>query len=91
MQKEITEAFVAAANSKAFKAVAEKKFFELQVLTGEDADKRAAQLEVNTAFLFNKYHEQIGAKVKSAKELGLPAPADFDKWWPPKGYKPVGA
>ena len=27
-------------------------------------------------------------KVKSPKELGLPDPADFDKWWPPKGYKP---
>jgi len=21
--------------------------------------------------------------------VGLPKPADFDKWWPPKGYKPL--
>jgi len=42
------------------------------VLTGEAADKRAAQLESQTAYLFNRYNKQIGAKVKSAKELGLP-------------------
>jgi len=89
VQKEITDAFVKAANSSAFKAVAESKFFELQVLTGEAADKRAAQLETNTAYLFNRYKDQIGAPVKSAKELGLPEPKDFDKWWPPQGYKPV--
>jgi len=89
VQKQVTEAFVAAANSDAFKKVAESKFFELQVLTGEAADKRAAQLEAQTAYLFNRYNDQIGAKVKSAKELGLPDPKDFDKWWPPQGYKPV--
>jgi tripartite-type tricarboxylate transporter receptor subunit TctC len=91
IQKEITAAFIKAANSPAFKAVAAKKFFELQVLTGEAADKRAAQLEAKTAYLFNLYREQIGGKVVTAKELGLPDPKDFDKWWPPKGYKPVGA
>jgi tripartite-type tricarboxylate transporter receptor subunit TctC len=89
VQKAITEAFVAAANSAAFKKVAVSKFFELQVLTGEAADKRAAQLEAQTAYLFNRYNAQIGAKVKSAKDLGLPEPKDFEKWWPPKGYKPV--
>ena len=26
---------------------------------------------------------------KTPEELGLPDPADFDKWWPPKGYKPL--
>ncbi|MCF8475832.1 MAG: tripartite tricarboxylate transporter substrate binding protein [Pseudolabrys sp.] len=91
VQKEVTAAFVKAAGSPAFKAVAEKKYFELQVLTGEAADKRAAQLETNTAHLFNQYRDQVGGKVVSAKELGLPEPKDFDKWWPPQGYKPVGA
>jgi putative tricarboxylic transport membrane protein len=90
IQKEITDAFVKAVNSPAFSALCEKKFFEKQILTGEAADKRAAQLEVNTAFLFNQYRSQIGGKVLTAKQLGLPAPEDFDKWWPPKGYKPVG-
>ena len=91
IQKEITAAFVQAVKSPAFTAVCEKKFFERHILTGEAADKRAAQLEVNTAYLFNKYREQIGGKVMTAKQLGLPSPEDFDKWWPPKGYKPVGA
>lgn len=90
VQNEITEAFVAAAKSAAFSAVCKKKFFEQQVLTGEAADKRAAQLEASTAFLFNKYKDQVGGKVKSAKDLGLPDPDDFEKWWPPQGYKPVG-
>lgn len=89
IQTQITETFIKAANSPAFKAVAEKKFFELQVLTGEAADKRAAQLETNTAYLFNKYKSQIGGKVMTAQQLGLPSPEGFDKWWPPKGYKPV--
>jgi tripartite-type tricarboxylate transporter receptor subunit TctC len=90
VQKEVTEAFVKAINSDAFKKVAKAKFFELQVLTGKAADKKAAMLEAQTADLFNRYQGQIGAKVKTAKELGLPDPKDFDKWWPPKGYKAVG-
>jgi tripartite-type tricarboxylate transporter receptor subunit TctC len=91
IQKEVTDAFVAAVKSAAFTAVCEKKYFERHILTGEAADKRAAQLETSTAYLFNKYRDQIGGKVMSAKQLGLPSPEDFDKWWPPKGYKPVGA
>jgi tripartite-type tricarboxylate transporter receptor subunit TctC len=90
VQKQITEAFTAAINSDAFKKVAESKFFEIEILTGEAADKKAARLEAQTAELFNKYQKQVGAKVKSAKELGLPDPKEFDKWWPPQGYKPVG-
>jgi tripartite-type tricarboxylate transporter receptor subunit TctC len=90
IQKEITEAFVKAVASAAFKEVAAKQFFEIEVLTGEAADKRAASLEVNAADIFNRFKDQMGAKVKSQKELGLPDPKDFDKWWPPQGYKPVG-
>jgi tripartite-type tricarboxylate transporter receptor subunit TctC len=90
VQKQITEAFTKAIHSEAFKKVAESKFFEIEVLTGEAADKKAARLEAQTAELFNKYQKQVGAKVKTAKELGLPDPKDFDKWWPPQGYKPVG-
>lgn len=90
VQKQVTEAFVAAINSAAFKKTAESKYFEIEILTGEAADKKAAMLEAQTADLFNRYQEQIGAKVKTSKELGLPDPKDFDKWWPPQGYKPVG-
>jgi putative tricarboxylic transport membrane protein len=89
VQKEIADAFTKAIHSDAFKKVAAAKYFEIQVLTGEDADKKAARLEAQTAALFTKYQKSIGAKVKSGKELGLPDPKEFDKWWPPKDYKPV--
>jgi hypothetical protein len=26
--------------------------------------------------------------VKTAEQLGLPKPEDFDGWWPPEGYMP---
>jgi hypothetical protein len=32
--------------------------------------------------------DQIGKKVLGSAQLGLPAPQDFGKWWPPKGYEP---
>lgn len=90
IQREITEAFVNAIKSDAFKQIAERQFFELDIVTGEAADKKAAQLETLTVDVFNRYKDQIGAPVKSAQELGLPEPKDFDKWWPPKGYKAIG-
>jgi tripartite-type tricarboxylate transporter receptor subunit TctC len=83
----VKEAFVAAANSDGFQEMVKKKFFQMDIRTGEAADKRAAQLETVTVDTFNKFADQIGAKVKSAEELGLPAPADFESWWPPEGYK----
>ena len=52
------------------------------------ADRRAAQVECVTAATFIKVQKLIGKKVRGPKELGLPDPKDFDKWWPPKGYKP---
>jgi tripartite-type tricarboxylate transporter receptor subunit TctC len=90
VQREIAEAFTKAINSEAFKQIAERQFFEIEVVTGEAADKKAARLETLTVDVFNRYKDQIGAPVKSAKELGLPEPKDFDKWWPPQGYKPIG-
>jgi tripartite-type tricarboxylate transporter receptor subunit TctC len=91
IQKEITEAFTKAINSEAFRKVAESKFFEIEVMTGEAADRKAALLEAQTAYLFNEYKESLGATPKTPKELGLPHPKEFEKWWPPEGYKPVGA
>ncbi len=85
---EIKEAFVAAANSDGFREMIDNKFFSLDIRTGEEADKTAAKLEVITVDTFNKFADQIGAPVKSAADLGLPSPADFESWWPPEGYKP---
>lgn len=84
----VQEAFVAAANSDGFKQMVDDKFFQLDIRTGEEADKTAAKLEVITVDTFNKFSDQIGAEVKSAADLGLPSPADFESWWPPEGYVP---
>ena len=45
-------------------------------------------MESVTVDIFNKFQDQIGAEVKTAEELGLPSPDDFDSWWPPEGYEP---
>lgn len=86
--KEVEKAFIAAVHSDAFGAIAKKKFFEIDIRTGADADRRAAQVECVTAATFVKVQKQIGKPVRGPKELGLPEPEDFDAWWPPKGYKP---
>ena len=86
---EVEEAFVTAVHSDAFTKIATDKFFKVAVLSGEAADKRAAQMEAITAATFTKYADQIGAPVKSPADLGLPEPADFEAWWPPAGYTPV--
>jgi tripartite-type tricarboxylate transporter receptor subunit TctC len=88
--KEIESAFVAAVKSPTFGEMAKKRYFDIDIRTGEAADRRGAQLETLTAATFFELKDQIGKKIKTAAELGLPAPAEFDKWWPPKGYKPLG-
>ncbi len=86
--QEVAKAWSAAFQTDAWNAIAKKKYFQTDVRIGEAADRRAAQVECVTADTFTRVQDQIGKKVKSTKELGLPNPADFDKWWPPKGYKP---
>lgn len=86
--QEIADAFVAAANSDGFQELLASKFFIRDTKIGEEADREGALMEAITAETFNKFQDQIGAKVKTAEELGLPAPADFDAWWPPQGYVP---
>ena len=84
----IKTAFIAAVNSDAFKDIAKKKYFDVDIRTGADADRRAALVEAITAKTFWDVKEKIGKKVKSPGELGLLDPSQFDKWWPPEGYKP---
>ena len=86
--EKVKTAFVTAVKSDAFQKVAKAKYFEVDIRTGEAADRRAAQVECVTAATFYRVRDQIGKKVKSPEELGLPEPNAFDKWWPPKGYKP---
>lgn len=83
--KKVEAAFEEAVNSDAFKKVAEQKYFTIDFRTGADADKRAAQVEAITAATFS----ELGIPgAKGPSEIGLPDPADFDKWWPPEGYEP---
>lgn len=86
--KEIETAFTKAVNSDEFKAMAASKYFELDIKTGAEADKQAALAEAVTAQTFWKAKDQIGQKMRSPEELGLPDPKDFDTWWPPEGYEP---
>ncbi len=86
--EKIRPAFIAAVKSDAFQAIAKKKFFDVDVRSGEAADRRAAQVESVTAQTFWNTQDQIGKKVRSSAELGLPDPAKFESWWPPQGYKP---
>lgn len=85
---EVQKAFVAAVKSPAFAEIAKKRYFDVDIRTGEAADRRAAQLECLTAATFGELKEQIGKTIKTAGELGLPTPDKFEQWWPPKGYKP---
>ena len=91
--QEIAAAFQEAATSDGFLEMLNSKFFISDVKIGEAADREGALMEAITAETFNKYQDQIGAEVKTAAELGLPAPADFEAWWPPEGYvaPPVGS
>ncbi|MEP3846673.1 MAG: tripartite tricarboxylate transporter substrate binding protein [Paracoccaceae bacterium] len=91
--QEIAEAFEAAATSDGFLEMLNSKFFIPDVKIGEEADREGALMEAITTEIFNKFQDQIGAEVKTAEELGLPAPADFDAWWPPQDYvaPPIGS
>ncbi|CUH68067.1 Tripartite tricarboxylate transporter family receptor [Thalassovita gelatinovora] len=88
IQQELADAFRAAASSEGFREMMEAKFFDLDLLVGEAADRQGALMETITVDIFNNNKDAIGAEVKSAAELGLPAPEDFDTWWPPQGYTP---
>ena len=91
--QEIADAFEAAATSDGFLEMLSSKYFIPDVKIGEEADREGALMEAITAETFNKFSDQIGADVKTPAELGLPAPADFDTWWPPEGYvaPPIGS
>jgi putative tricarboxylic transport membrane protein len=86
--QEVGKVFVAAVKSPGFQEVAKKRYFDIDIRVGEAADRRAAEIEVLTAATFEQVKDQLGKEPKSAASLGLPTPAEFDKWWPPKGYKP---
>jgi len=84
--RELQRAFLAAVDSQNVRDVFEQRNFVIDVLVGEQADRRAAQLEVISADTFETLNIP-GAR--TADELDLPKPEDFDTWWPPEGYEPL--
>ena len=84
----LADGFKAAASSDSFMEMMKSKHFQSDIKIGEAADREGALMESITVDIFNRFQDQIGAEVKTAEELGLPKPEDFDAWWPPKGYKP---
>lgn len=86
--EKIKPVFAEAVKSEKFQGILKSKHFQEDIRFGADADRRAAQVESVTAQTFWNTKDQIGKKVKSPEELGLPNPDNFDKWWPPQNYKP---
>ena len=84
--RQIQEAFLTAVNSEVFRAVAEQQRLFIDVKVGEEADRRAAELESITATMFQEL-EIPGAR--SADELELPEADEFNEWWPPEDYQPL--
>ncbi|MDH3281095.1 MAG: tripartite tricarboxylate transporter substrate binding protein [Gammaproteobacteria bacterium] len=87
--REIQGAFIDAANSDELRTFLTDRYFQPDVKVGAEADREAASMEVVTVDLFNAYADQIGSDVIPAADLGLPAPENFDTWWPPDGYRPL--
>jgi len=81
----VNTAISAAVTSAPFKKMLEDRFIVANVVTGEAMDRKAARLETERAALF----QELKLAKRTAQELGLPSPEGFDKWWPPKGYKPA--
>ncbi|HAY45780.1 MAG TPA: hypothetical protein DCY55_05795 [Gammaproteobacteria bacterium] len=84
--KQVEAAFIAAANSDTFKNMMAQRHFVAEVMVGDAADRRAAELETVSAATFERL-KIPGAK--TAAELGLPNPENFNQWWPPQDYQPL--
>ena len=81
--RQVEAAFIAATESEGFRAQVAERHFAVDLLVGPDADRRAAQVETISASVFE---ELMIPGARTAEELGLPQPEEFDQWWPPPGY-----
>lgn len=55
--------------------------------TGREADREAAAMESVTAWLF--WEQKLETATVNPADLGIPRPEEFERWWPPKGYRPL--
>ena len=53
------------------------------LVTGEEADRRAALFETQASNLLY----EAGIAKHSPRDLGLPSIEEFENWWPPHGYR----
>ncbi len=82
----IQRTFVAAVASEGFQETVAARNFAIEVMVGDKADRRAAEFETVSAAVFHRL--KIPGS-HTAAELGLPAPEQFDSWWPPADYAPL--
>lgn len=80
----IEEAFVLAVNSENFMNLINERYFEREILLRDQADERAALMEVISAQTFKDLDIPDS---RSSTDLELPAPDNFDTWWPPENYQ----
>ena len=84
--RQVQAAFLAAVNSDVFRVIADQQKLFIDIKVGEEADRRAAELEAITATMF----QELGIPgARSAEELELPEAAEFNEWWPPEDYQPL--
>ncbi len=84
--RQVEAAFSAAVRSNAFQEMVLRRHFVADLMVGDEADRRAAELETISAATFERLSIP-GAR--TAPELGLPTPENFDEWWPPPEYEPL--
>ncbi len=82
--QQVEAAFAAAAQSDAFRTQVAERHFAVDLLLGPAADRRAAEVETMSA---NVFEALMIPGARTADELGLPQPAEFDEWWPPPDYR----
>ena len=83
--KAIHQAFLKAVDTPKFEQVLKHNIGFKVSLTPTEADKMAAYRECVTSWTF----KELGIAKVDPAQLGIPRPEEFEKWWPPKDYKPV--
>ena len=84
--RQIETGFSTAVHSDAFQEMVEQRHFVANLMIGDAADRRAAELETISAATFTRLNFP-GARTSA--ELGLPEPENFAQWWPPQDYEPL--
>ena len=78
-----------AMETESFRSFARDQWLTPGFMYGEETDRRAAYSESLTAWLY--FDIGLEGVNRSPAELNPPVPRleDFDRWWPPAGYRPV--